>query len=173
VFGPFAPLLRARARGEDPTPVLPLRRSPELAEDAVLSAEDNDDGPLLTELARLVEAVGARLRGAGRAAGRLALTVTYADGREEKASSDLPSPLEADIPLFSAAEELFRRACSRRVRVRRMRLSCPLPVPRALQLPLFEEGGKRARRAPDALQQALDRLRGQYGTEAVRWGRTV
>src|SRR5512138_437574 len=132
VFGPFAPLLRARARGEDPSPVLPLRRSPELVEDAVLSAEDNDDGPLLAELARLVEAVGGRLRRAGRAAARLALTVTYSDGREERAASDLPSPLDADFPLFGAAEELFRRACSRRVRVKRMRLACPLPVPRAL-----------------------------------------
>ncbi len=70
-FGPLAPLLHQRARGIDPSPVLPPRRAPGVAEESFLAREENDDDLLLAELCRLVESCGRRLRAQGQGAGEL------------------------------------------------------------------------------------------------------
>ena len=69
-FGPLAPLLHQRARGVDPSPVLPPRRTPGVVEETFLAREENDDDLLLAELCRLVEGCGRRLRLQGLGRGR-------------------------------------------------------------------------------------------------------
>lgn len=171
-FGPFAPLLHQRACGIDPSPVQPPRRTPEIVEEAFPEIEENDDRTLLAELCRLAEGCGLRLRRLGRRTGRLVLTLTYADGVVEQGTAALPLPLCQDLPLLAAIEELFYRTCKRRVRLKGMRLVCGRLASGNRQLDLFSPEGEPAAHQ-EALQEALDRLRGTYGMAAVRWGRSL
>lgn len=170
-FGPFAPLLHQRACGIDPSPVRPPRRTPEVAEEAFLGAEENDDRILLAELYRMTEGCGLRLRRLGKGTCRLSLTLTYADGVVEQGTAALPSPLSHDLPLMAGVEGLFYRSCRRRVRLKGMRLVCTRLASGNRQMDLFSPEGEPAAHQA-ALQEALDRLRTTYGREAVRWGRS-
>lgn len=171
-FGPFAPLLHQRASGFDPSPVQPPQRTPEVCEESFLDEEENDDHRLLAELCRLVEGCGARLRRMGKSAARIALSVSYADGVCEQSVSALSAPQNHDLLLFETAEELFRKACRRRVRVKGLRLACSKFTLENRQMDLFA-GQDSVSPGQAALQGALDRLRGKYGMDAVRWGRTL
>ncbi len=169
VFGAFAPLLQQRARGIDPSPVQPPRRSAEMAEESFLAREENDDLVLRAELCRLVEGCGFRLRQLGKGARRMTLSIHYADGASERGHTRLPAAEDGDHPLLTAAEELFHRACRRRVRVKGMRLACSdLALPDR-QLDLFA-AARQASPRQLALQQALDALRERHGMEVVQRG---
>lgn len=171
-FGPFAPLLHQRACGFDPSPVQPPRRTPEVAEEAFLKTEENDDQILLAELYRLIECCGLRLRRLRKSAGRIALTANYADGVSEQSATTLPKPQNQDLMLFETAEELFHKVCQRRVRVKGLRLVCSHFIAENRQMDLFTDSND-ATPNQSSLQQALDRLRGKHGMTSVRWGRTM
>ncbi len=172
VFGPFALLLHQRACGVDPSPVQPPRRTPEVIEESFLEKEENDDALLLAELLRLVERCGLRLRRQGKGVKQLSLTLTYTDGVAEQATAAFAAHLNNDHVLFAAAEELFRKACRRRVRVKALRLHATRLAAENLQLDLFASAGATDPQQA-ALQSALDRLREKHGMTAIRWGRSV
>lgn len=170
VCGAFASLLHQRARGIDPSPVQPPQRAPEVAEESFLPREENDDELLLAELCRLAERCGLRLRQAGRGARQLLLAVHYADGVTERSTAAFALPENRAHPLMTAAEELFRRVCRRRVRVKGLRLCARRLGVQKRQLDLFAEEVAPRR---EALQPALDHLRERHGMEAVQWGKCI
>ncbi|AMV73684.1 DNA polymerase IV [Desulfuromonas carbonis] len=170
-FGPLAPLLHQRARGIDPSPVLPPRQAPGVVEEAFLSREENDDELLLAELCRLAESCGRRLRRQGAGTAELALTLFYVDGVREECRQRLPAAQNHDLVLLAAAEELFRRACSRRLRVKGLRLACTRLGPVSPQVDLFTAAGPSPHQL--ALQQAIDALRDRYGMQVLRRGRAL
>jgi DNA polymerase-4 len=172
ILGPFALLLHQRSRGIDPSPVQPPKRSPEISEESFLSVEENDDTFLMAELCRLVEGCGLGLRRLGKAAGKLTLTLMYADGVIERGTARLAVPQNLDLPLFAAAEELFQKSCRRRVRLKGMRLACGRLGQEKRQMDLFADEPAMSPHA-ETLQKALDSLRGKYGMDSVRWGRGV
>lgn len=170
-FGPFAPLLRQRAQGCDPSPVRPPTRSPRVTEEAFLGRDEQDDLLILAELCRLVESCGLRLRQAGRKTGHVSLMVHFADGVAEQSGLRLAEPVNHDLLLFAAADDLFRRTCRRRVRVKGLKLTCAgLDVGRR-QMPLFPERDRLSTRQV-RLQEALDRVRRKYGMTVVQRGRS-
>lgn len=170
--GPFAPLLHERACGIDRSPVQPPRRTPQVLEEAFLEQEDNDDAVLLAELCRLVEGCGLRLRRMNKGARKMTLTVNYADGVADEGVRTFAAPRSLDISLFTAAEELFLATCKRRIRVKGLRLVCSQIGEEIAQLDLFATSEETAPRQV-ALQETLDLLRGRFGMEAVRWGKTL
>ena len=89
----------------------------------------------------------------------------------EQGNKKLTAPEALDIPLFIAAEELFRSTCRRRVRVKALKLSCASAVEQHGQLDLFASAAQNSRR-DTALQDALDGLRSRYGSHSLRWGRS-
>lgn len=170
--GPFAPLLHDRACGIDRSPVQPPARSHEIVEEGILEAEANDDAVLLSELLRLAEGCGFRLRRLGKGARRISLTINYADGLSDEGRKTLPSPLSLDMPLFAAVEELFFSACKRRQRVRRLRLACCDMNQHAPQMELFPAAEEETGRYTP-LQETLDAVRERFGSGAIRWGRSM
>ncbi len=171
-FGPFAPLLHQRSRGIDPSPVQLPRRSPEIVEEAFLLQEETDDELLLAELFRLAEGCGLRLRKTGQEAGRLLLTLTFADGVTEQGKADLLPPVANDLALFASLEDLFYQTCRRRVRLRALRLACSRLSAGKRQLDLFDDQ-MAVSLHDEALQEALDHLRTKHGMDTVRWGRSL
>ncbi len=171
-FGPFAPLLYQRACGFDPSPVQPPRRTPGVSAEAFLAEEENDDQILMAELCRLVEVCGRRLRGMGKGAAGLTLTVNYADGVSIQRKTTLAPPRNHDLLLFEAAEGLFQKTCQRRTRVKGLQLVCSRLMAEPRQLALFAQRNDITPHQA-ALQAALDRVRDKFGMDAVRWGRSL
>lgn len=170
-FGPFAPLLFHRAKGIDPSPVLPPRRTPEISCESLLDEGENDDHILLAEIYRLSEECGLRLRKMKKAATRLALTVTHADGLSRQRATSIKEPIDKDVQIFDIIEKLFKEASERRVGIKCMKLDCAgLTEPRG-QLDIFTSS--QDPNGTDSLQEALDNVRERYGLSAVQWGRTA
>ena len=171
--GPFAPLLHDRACGVDRSPVQPPRLSTEIVEEGLLDQEENDDAILLSELLRLVEGCGLRLRRLNKGARKISLSVMYADGVSQEGKKILPSPTSLDLLLLREVEQLFFSTCKRRQRVRGIRLSCDQVAEEAGQLDLFALAEVRVSQKQCDLQETLDALREKHGKEAVRWGKAL
>lgn len=171
LFGRRGDLLHQRALGIDPTPVYPPRKKPLVQEERTLAEDDNDDRRLLGLLYEMVERCARRLRERDLAPGKAGLLIRYADRREEVRRTALSGESSWDPDLYGPLEELFLRACSRRVRVRFLRVwFTDLVPPRGRQLSLFDAppsaGEERA-----GVTRALDRIRARHGDAAVRYGR--
>ncbi|UCF31540.1 MAG: DNA polymerase IV [bacterium] len=169
LFGPFSRLIHQRALGIDPSPVQPPERTRDITEESFLAREDNSDEVLSAELCRLAEGCGMRLRGLRKAAGRLTLTIHYSDGMSARRSADLSPPAWRDQDLITHLSDLFSKTCTRRVRVKGLRLSCRNLADADRQLDLFAPADRRSLRR-DALQEALDGIREKYDRDAIRWG---
>jgi len=171
VFGPFALLLQQRAQGQDLSPVVPPRKVPEVCAESFLCREENDIAILLAELCRLVEDCGLQLRRLQRATGELELCVHYADGVQLSRAQQLNASQNHDLLLYQAAEELFQKLCTRRIRVKGFKISCRQLGWPDQQVDLFTRNGPSPRQ--QTLQQTLDRLRSKYGMQIVRRGRSL
>ena len=169
--GPFAPLLHDRACGIDRSPVQPPRLSTEIVEEGLLDQEENDDAILLSELLRLVEGCGLRLRRLNKGARKVTLSVMYADGVSQEGKKILPMATSLDLLLLCAVEELFFSTCKRRQRVRGLRLSCDQVAEEAGQMDLFAPVTASVSKKQCDLQETLDALREKHGRNAVRWGK--
>ena len=191
VFGQQAYLIHQRALGIDPTPVYPPRMEPTVAEEIILSQDENDDQKLLGILWGLVEKCTHQLLNRDLVPHKAGLTVRYADQEEiiRRINLSLSAPACAlhadrcghaqaghvsfwDSALYTPLERTFLRACRRRVRVRFMKVWFQDFSPPTSQLSLFPAqsplAGKKA-----LVTQALHRIREKYGEETIRYGRAA
>jgi hypothetical protein len=190
VFGGHGRILRARAHGIDPRPVLPPERQSEFHVSHTLTSDTNDLGILFPLLRLLTERLGRRLRKRRLTAYRLLVETTYAD----YTTSSRAVPLGAaalDAELTDAARRAFVLANTKRLAVRTVALTLDRVMEEEAQLELW--GGRRdsgaegqqehtgaesfartdCRAAPLprlALQHAVDHIRTRYGAGAVRGG---
>jgi DNA polymerase-4 len=172
IFGRQAYLVHQRALGIDPTPVFPPHMKPMVTEEVTLPQDENDDQKLLAVLYTLVEKCAQRLRKRALRPRQAGLLIRYSDQMESKRQLRLPRRSFWDFDLYSPLESLFLKACSRRVRVRFMKIWFWDFSPSNGQLSLFHDP------APDAKKkslviQALDRIRQRHGKDAIGYGRTV
>jgi len=172
VFGRQAHVIHQRALGVDLTPVYPPRMKPMIREEISLPGDENDDGKLLGILYGLVENCSRRLRRRGLFPRRAGLMLRYADQEEIIRRISLPHGSFWDFDLYEPLEKTFFKACSRRVRVRFMRVWFRDFSHPSSQLSLFPTTApgveKKAR-----VTRALDRIRERYGDEAIRYGRAA
>jgi DNA polymerase IV len=191
VFGGQGRILRARARGIDPRPVLPPERQSEFRVSHTLTTDTNDLGILFPLLRLLTERLGSRLRKRRLTAYRLVVETTYADYTSSSRAVSL-SAAALDGELTDAAHRAFILANTKRVAVRTVALTLDRVMEEEAQLELWggkRESGKAGKseqsnprssldsdlpaypptRLP-ALQHALDRIRTRYGAGALRGG---
>jgi DNA polymerase IV len=198
VFGRGGRMLRARAQGIDPRPVLPPERQAEFQVVHSLATDTNDLGVLHLILRGMSERLGRRVRARGLAAGRLRLEATYADYTAAARAVSLSAAV-LDAELWDAARRAFSLANTKRLAVRSVSLTLDRLMETEAQLELWtggqslpreERGADRwsggqeleeetieADRAtarppvrPSALQHALDHIRTRYGSRAVHGG---
>ena len=157
-------------RGLDAAPRRTAAPSRTAVAEETLAQETNDGRVLAARLARLVVEFGLGLRSRGAEARTLAVSVSYADGREGRARQALAPPTAAEHALHAAALTLLDRAVARRVRVRRLRVEALEAPVAGTQLTLWDGAGNEAaghRSVGDALERALDRVRARFGTQAL------
>ncbi|MEU6196937.1 ImpB/MucB/SamB family protein [Streptomyces sp. NPDC047061] len=161
-----ARLLAERARGRDPRPVTPSEPAAHLAADLVLDRDCLDPVQHHRAILGLAEQLGGRLRGERRVAGRLTLTVRYADRSSSTRTRALPEPTDHSPALAAAALGLLTSLGLQRARVRAfvIRADALLPADGAYRQLSLDPGDARAR----AAEVAADRARRRFGPEAVR-----
>jgi DNA polymerase IV len=178
VFGRRGQILRARAQGIDPRPVLSPERQSEFHLVHTLSTDTNDLGVLHLILRGMSEHLGRRVRRRGLAAGRLRLEATYADYTATARSVPLSAAV-LDAELWDAARRAFALANTKRLAVRSLALTLDRLVEGEAQLDLWDgkrvsgEAGKQEHAnegSSQALQHALDRIHSRYGAGALRQG---
>src|SRR3954469_20443475 len=190
VFGRDGRVLRARARGIDPRPVLSPEEQSVFCLVHTLSADTNDLGVLHPVLRLLSERLGRRLRRRELAAGRLRLQATYADYTTVTRSLPLSAAV-LDAELWDAARRAFAMANTKRLAVRSLALTLDQLVEKEAQLDLWRgmrgssEAGKSdgedersgvyvpaspLPRCPATLQHAIDHIHARYGAGALRQG---
>ena len=158
-FGALAPILWREARGLDAAPLRAVEPPPTAVAEETLAAETNDHRVLALRMMRLAIEIGTSLRARGLAAGRLAVKVTYADGREESGRRNLATATSLERPLRDEALAALDRALTRRVRVRRLRLEAWTAVPTATQLSLWGATSENPEGASEGSATALSTFR--------------
>lgn len=193
VFGRDGQVLRARARGIDPRPVLSPEQQSVFCLVHTLSSDTNDLGVLHPILRLLSERLGQRLRRRELAAGRLRLQATYADYTTVTRSVPLSGAV-LDAELSDAARRAFAMANTKRLAVRSLALTLDQLGEKEAQLDLWagqlgseaagqqvlqghEESANRVDcptaqlpRGPADLQHAIDHIHARYGAGALRQG---
>jgi len=172
IFGHQAYLIHRRALGIDHTPVYPFTKTPVVGEEITLPRNENDDSRLLGLLYRLVERCSYRMRKRALIPKKAGLSVRYSDQAEVRRQIQLPRLNFRSLDLCTPVEKLFFEVCSRRVRVGFMRVWFWEFHPPSPQLELFHAP------SPDEdnqamITRAMDRIREQYGTEAITYGRAA
>jgi DNA polymerase-4 len=183
VFGGVGSLLRARARGIDPRPVLPPERRAEFHLVHGLATDTNDLGVLHSLLRIMSERLGRRLRRGGLVARRLRLEAIYSDHTTTARSVRLPAAA-LDVEIWDATRRAFTLANTKRIAVRSVALTLDRLEEAEVQLDFWEDGmggkggndGKAERSQtfppsppcrPTDLQHAIDRIRTRYGMRSI------
>jgi DNA polymerase-4 len=161
-----ARLLKERARGHDPRPVTPMEPAARLTTDLVLDRDCLDPALHHRAVLGLADRMGQRLRGESQVAGRVTLTVRYADRSSTTRTHTLPEPTNHSPALAAAALDLLTALGLQRARVRAfaMRADDLLPAGGAYRQISLDPGDAHAR----AAEAAADRARRRFGSEAVR-----
>jgi DNA polymerase IV len=172
VFGRQGRMLRSRAQGIDPRPVLSPEQQSEFRVVHTLTSDTNDLGALHPLLRLLSERLGSRLRRRGLIAGRLRLEATYTDYTTVSRTLPLGESI-LDAELWTAARRALALASTKRLAIRALALTLDQLMEVDTQLELW--AGKKEDfpasplpSGPVALQHAIDRIRARYGTRALR-----
>jgi len=165
VFGKNGAKLKDQAEGIDEEPVRPPQRRLEIAETKALPQESNDEAMLLAELWRLVERLGAQLRGRGLVAGRAGLSGLYLDRSRAQREIALEPPTNLDFRIFSTLALAWRKFLERRVALKSLGLRFDRLQPEFQQPDFFQEARE------ERVLHVLDELRARYGFAVIRTGR--
>jgi DNA polymerase-4 len=160
-------------RGIDTSPIFSIgQRQPVVSAGHEFGNGTNDVAVVEGALYQLIERVGAGLRERRLTARRTKITLDYSDGRRVARQSAIKPATANDFRIFAVAKLTLKRAWTRRVRVRHLRLICDnLTYPPA-QMELFAED-KEGKKKSDNLITALDNIRFRFGATAIRVGRTL
>ncbi|HET6778291.1 MAG TPA: hypothetical protein VFH26_05345 [Gemmatimonadales bacterium] len=188
VFGRQGRMLRTRARGIDPRPVLSPEQQSEFRVVHTLTTDTNDLAVLHPLLRLMSERLGIRLRRRGLIAGRLRLEATYTDYTTGSRALPLREAV-LDAELWTAARRALALAATKRLAVRSLTLTLDQLMQVDTQLDLWagqmgcgadgqvldqEESADIHNfpapppRRPAALQLAIDRIRRRYGAGVLR-----
>ncbi|MFE3491779.1 ImpB/MucB/SamB family protein [Streptomyces sp. NPDC059175] len=161
-----ARLLTERARGHDPRPVTPTEPAAYLTADLALDRDCLDPALHHRSVLGLADRIGQRLRGDRRVAGRITLTVRYADRSTTTRMRTLPEPTDHSPALAATALDLLASLGLQRARVRAftIRADALLPASGAYRQLSLDPRDARAR----AAEAAADGARRRFGAQAVR-----
>ncbi len=171
VFGAQASLIHQRALGIDPTPVYSSPKKPVISEEIVLSQDENDDSRLLGYLYSMVEKCSRLMRKKEIFPRKAGLQIRYSDQVELKRQVTLPSYHGWNLDLYHALKLLFFKACTRRIRVRYMKVWFWSFYSADRQLSLFCTPSFQEKQRT-VITRTLDLIRDRYGDDAIQYGRT-
>jgi DNA polymerase-4 len=168
-FGELGRHIGQLARGEDERSVVPDREAKSISTETTFPQDIADRRVLRVWLLDLVDHLAGRLRHQGLRARTVELKIRSSDFRTRSRAQALPEATSSTDPLWRVAAELFERSLTQELLPVRLlgvgvtRLTCDP----AVQHGLFD-GEVRQRQG--AIDQAIDAIRGQFGTGAIHRG---
>lgn len=173
VFGRRSRSLYDAVRGIDPSPVVAITKKRPLVKAGHEFGDDTNHVPVVeAALYRLIEQAGTQLRWRRLATKRIRIILDYSDGRRTARQATADPPTANDFRLFAIAKPVLKRAWTRRVRIRHLRLICDRLTYPAAQMELFP-AYEAENKASDNLVTALDAIRRRFGWNAISTGRTI
>lgn len=171
-FGESGRHLWQLAHGRDDREVVPDREAKSISTETTFGRDVGDRQILRTWLLDLVEHLAGRLRQHGLWARTVELKLRSSDFRTQTRSQSLPEATNATEVLWQAAGALLERSLTREwLPVRLLGVGATrLTREPQIQRGLFD-GEVQARQ--EALDQAIDAIRGQFGAAAIRRGRLL
>jgi hypothetical protein len=149
-------------RGMDPVP--PRSGTREVAGEAVLSHDINDDYLLVQQVRLAVDRLCDRLRREDLMARRLTCQLRYTDNRGAQRSAIMAAATDDFATICEMSVSLFKEAYRRRVGIKSIRVVAVRPSPHSGQLDLFAGDPERKSRS---LGKAITDIRGRMGFGAV------
>lgn len=159
------------SRGLDPRQVDTHRVEKSVGHEETFLRDIDDTATLRSELRRLADRVGRRLRANGWAASTIAIKVRFADFTTISRSQTLPEPTAVGQRIGDAALELFD-AIDRRLPIRLVGVRGEKLRPAAIDMPTLWDDDEDWRRVEDALDDAAARFGGGAVTRATLLGPT-
>ncbi len=159
-----------RARGEHHEAVKPSALHRFLVHEHRFTGDTADPRQLEAAAAFLAQRLAADLRARGLRTATAELTITYCDSREAAHGVRLGYASDQDLDFVGPVRGALAAAFSRRVRVRSLRLRCPVAAHPDGQYDLFAEGEISRRRG---LYRALDAVRTRHGFGSLLVARSV
>jgi DNA polymerase-4 len=170
MFGPHGAVIRARARGIDPSKVGGEHNAKSISREGTFAADVADPEHLRSVLRVFSESVGSQLRRSGRRARTVSLKLRYEDFTTVNRSVTLPQPLSSDEAIFEAANGMLARLRQAERRpVRLIGVGTSNLVKDAVQLTLEPSRETKA----ESVSAAFDKVRGKYGNRSLQTGRTA
>ena len=168
LFGAYGDLLHRWASGQGHGSIATELVPPKSISRSTTFAEDSrDEGFILNTLRYLGERVAAALRGEGKRAGCVTVTVRYADFHTISRSRRLKQLVESDEAIFRLGASLMKQPLEDPRAVRLVGIGVADLVP-GQQLPLITDESEREVN----LARALDAVRRKHGYTALQTGRT-
>ena len=166
-FGKQGPVLAARARGIDPSPVSGAEAARSISHEHTFDMDTSDPEVLERTLLALCEGVGARLRAGHVMAHTVTVKVRDSSFTTATRQRTLAEPTDQTEVIFRAALELARPRL-RGVKVRLLGVAAS-HLDEGQQLSLFHVADDRRRRAT----QAADEIRRRFGSRAIQRARLI
>jgi len=167
IFGSSARVIKQRAVGIDPSPVIPPDGGKIIRETLVFNEDTNDKELLMGALLSLTESCTNKLREKGLCSRRAGLYVEFSDGISLRRYLNFPSPLQSDFEIFPPLKNLFLKVIRRRVRVRSITLCFSGLSSGSYQIGLFDNAFQREKR--ERLERSLDLIRKRFGESAIKY----
>jgi DNA polymerase-4 len=166
-FGRHGVELIQRARGIDPSPVVPGHAPKSIGHEHTFTVDVTERGGLQPTLLWLAESVASRLRRHGLAAGGVQLKLRYEGFETLTRQVSLPHPTtDADL-LLNATYRLLDKALQPGRAVRLIGITA-ISLANAQQLTLFDDGQRVQR-----LAEATDAVREKFGDRAITRARLL
>ena len=171
IFGRHAELVRQRAAGIDPRPVVPDRDEKQISAEETFDTDIAEPARLRSELVQLADRIGARLRAKGLAASCVVVKIRRGDFATCTRQRHFEPPTQETQVLTAIALELFEswRASEPGSALRLLGVGVSGLAP-ASQLELFTVPQTTRNRQLDA---TVDRIRERFGRVAVARASTL
>jgi len=166
-FGVNGPVLAARARGIDPSPVEGGHEAKSVSHEHTFDVDTADWEVIERTLLALAEGVAGRLRAGGVRATTIAVKVRDSSFATRTRQRTLPEPTDLTDPIWRTAVDLVRPQV-RGIRVRLLGVAAR-GLTHGEQVTLFPADDERRRRAVEA----MDAVRHRYGSRALTRARLL
>jgi DNA polymerase-4 len=166
-FGTHGHDLALRARGIDPSPVVPSQAPKSIGHELTFDHDVDDRSRLEATLLDLAESVASRLRNHHMAAGAVQLKLRYEGFETLTRQMPVPRQTRESEPIYAAGVALLRKTLVRDRAVRLIGLTA-INLTDVQQLTLFDAPDK-----TDRITRSIDAVRERFGETAITRARLI
>jgi DNA polymerase-4 len=169
-FGATGAMLHSYARGIDDREVEVPGEAKSISQELTFARDTLDRNFLEANLHNLCQEVCQKLRSQNKRTKCVAIKLRYADFKTITRQVTLQETSDVTQVVFATAQQLLSKTLAQREKpVRLIGIRISSLVGEGKQLPMFDSGTEK----PEHLDEAIDKIRGKYGSTAIKTGNGV